>query len=79
MEEGEELAVRGLQALGPTQIQGEGVVDDARNAVSTGHALTGAGHRRLRLLIDKKLKETFIPFIFSEMQPEKQRPPGQQQ
>ena len=77
VEEGEELAVGGLQALGPAQIQGEGVIDDARNAVSTGHALTGADHGRLRLLIDKKLKETFEPF--SEMQPEKQRPPGQRQ
>ena len=79
MEEGEELAVGGLQALGPAQIQGEGVIDDALNAVSTGHALTGAGHGRLSLLINKKLRETCEPFIFSQMQPETQGPPGQRQ
>ena len=79
VEEGEELAVWGLQALGPTQIQGEDVVNNALNAVSTSHALTGAGHGRLRLLMDKKLRESFEPFIFSQMQPETQGPPGQRQ
>ena len=54
MEEGQVLAVGGLQAMGSAQLQGEGVVNDAINAVSTGHALTGAGHGRFILLTRHK-------------------------
>ena len=59
MEEGEVLAVGGLQAMGPAQLQGEGVVNDAINAVSTGHALTGAGHGRFSLLTRGGVKTLF--------------------
>lgn len=54
MEEGEELAVGGREALGPAQLQGEDVVNDALDAVSAGQALTGARHGRLSLLINKR-------------------------
>ena len=53
MEEGEELAVGGREALGPAQLQGEDVVNDALNAVSAGQALTGARHGRLALMKNK--------------------------
>ena len=50
MEEGEELTVGGGEALRPAELQGEDVVNDPVNAVSTGHALGGARHWRLSLL-----------------------------
>ena len=51
MKPGEELAVRGGETLDPAQLQGEGVVNDALNAVSTGQALTVTSHGGLSLLI----------------------------
>ena len=55
--EGEELAVGVLEAFFPTLLQGVDVVNNALNVVtikSTGHALTGAGHRGVRILAYKK-------------------------
>ena len=50
MKPGEELAVIGGETLDPAQLQAEGVVNDALNAVSTGQALTVASHGGLSLL-----------------------------